>query len=179
MTNATSTLKHDKNPKDTGSGVHLNALFEHALKDIYYAEKKILKSLPKMIDAASDPALKDALTAHRDETSDQIGVLEQVFKNIGVPAKAEKCDAIDGILDESEDLLTSFDKTATADAAIIFSCQAVEHYEMTRYGSLCAFAKALGKDDVATMLAGILAQEKAADKALTGMAEDHINKAAA
>ncbi len=161
------------------SGTHLNALFEHALKDIYYAEKKILKALPKMIKAASDDALKAALTAHRDETESQITVLEQVFENVGIPAKAEKCDAIDGILDESEGLLDDFGGTDTADAAIIFSCQAVEHYEITRYGSLTAFAKALGKHDAAKMLEGILAQEQAADKTLTAMATGGINKAAA
>lgn len=161
------------------SGIHLTALFEHALMDIYYAEKKILKALPKMTAAADDAALKTALTAHRDETEGQINVLEQVFANLGIPAKAEKCDAIDGILDESEGLLDDFGGTDAADAAIIFSCQAVEHYEITRYGSLCAFAKALGKHEAAKMLEGILVQEKAADKALTEMATGGINKAAA
>jgi ferritin-like metal-binding protein YciE len=176
----TSTQKKDM-AKDNAaqSGVHLGALFEHALKDIYYAEKKIYKSLPRMIAAASDEKLKSALSAHRDETADQIKVLEQVFENIGVKAKAEKCDAIDGILDESEGLLDDFGGTNTADAAIIFSCQAVEHYEITRYGSLQAFATALGKRDAAKMLAGILAQEQAADEKLTSMAESRINKAAA
>lgn len=177
MTNTTS--KSTPAAAKESSGTHLNALFEHALMDIYYAEKKIHKSLPKMIKAAGDPALKDALTSHRAETADQITVLEQVFSNLGIPAKSKKCEAIDGILDESEGLLEDFGDTDTGDAAIIFSCQAVEHYEITRYGSLCAFAKALGRDDVARMLDGILAQEKAADKALTAMAKGGINKAAA
>jgi ferritin-like metal-binding protein YciE len=179
QTSANKTTSIPASGNNPTSGVHLNALLEHALKDIYYAEKKIHKSLPKMIAAAGDPALKAALTTHRDETAGQISVLEQVFENMGITAKAEKCDAIDGILDESEGLLDDFGGTDTADAAIIFSCQAIEHYEITRYGSLCAFAKALGKHDAAKMLGGILAQEQSADKALTAMAEGRINKAAA
>ncbi len=165
--------------KEKSGAVHLNALFEHALKDMYYAEKKIYKALPKMIKAASDDALKAALTAHREETAGQIEVLEQIFENIGVRAKAEKCDAIDGILEEGSGLLEDFGGTQAGDAAIIFSCQAVEHYEMTRYGSMVAFAKALGQPDAADLLAGILKQEQAADTSLTKMAESHINRAAA
>ncbi len=177
-----TTMKSDTTARkstDTSSAMHLNALFEHALKDMYYAEKKIYKALPKMIKAASDPALKQALTSHREETAGQIEVLEQVFENIGVRAKAEKCDAIDGILEESTGLLEDFGGTQAADAAIIFSCQAVEHYEITRYGSMVAFAKALGKTDAATMITGILDQEYGADKSLTKMAEGRINMAAA
>ena len=161
---------------DTSS---LAALFEHALKDMYYAEKKIYKALPKMIKAAADPALKEALTMHRDETAGQIDILEQVFENIGKRPKAEKCDAIDGILEEGNGLLEDFGKTGAGDAAIVFSCQAVEHYEITRYGSMVAFANALGNAEAAEMISGILAQEHAADTQLSEMAEGHINKAAA
>ncbi len=158
---------------------HLGALFEHALKDRYYAEKKIYKALPKMIKTASDDALKAALTSHRKETAGQIEVPEQVFENIGVRAKAEKCDAIDGILEEGTGLLKDFGGTAARDAAIIFSCQAVEHYEMSRDGSLAAFAKALGNADASAMITGILKQAQAANTALTKMAEGHINRTAA
>jgi ferritin-like metal-binding protein YciE len=157
----------------------LDALFEHGLKDIYYAEKKILRSLPKMIKASEDPALRLALEQHRDETMGQIEILEQVFEMIGKRPKAEKCDAIDSILEEATGLLEDFGGTQTGDAAIVFSAQAVEHYEITRYGSLVAFAKALGLKDVAKALKSVLDQEYAADKSLSGMAEGGINRAAA
>lgn len=157
----------------------LAALFEHGVKDMYYAEKKIYRSLPKMIRAASDGSLKDALTMHREETAGHIEALESVFEAMGKRAKAEKCDAIDGILEEAESLLADFGGTETADAAIIFSAQAVEHCEITRYGSLHAFATALGMDEVANTISGVLEQEKAADKKLSKMAESGINRAAA
>ena len=157
----------------------LEDLLEHAVKDIYYAEKKIYRSLPKMIKAAHSEALRDALTAHRDETATQIDNLEKVFELMGKKVKAEKCDAIDGILEEAVGLLEDFGKTKAGDAAIIFSCQAVEHYEITRYGSISAFATVLGRKDVAKIIDGILAQEKAADEKLSSMAEQRINAAAA
>jgi ferritin-like metal-binding protein YciE len=175
----TSAKIKTRTATDQSGATHLGALFEHALKDMYYAEKKIYKALPKMIKAASDDTLKAALTAHREETAGQIEVLEQVFENIGVRPKAEKCDDIDGILEKGTGLLEDFGGTHAGDAAIIFSCQAVEQYEMTRYGSMAAFAKALGYADAADMIAGILKQEQAADTALTKMAEGHINRAAA
>lgn len=169
------SMENSKGEKGKG----LDALFEHGLKDMYYAEKKILRSLPKMIKAAEDPALKQALEKHREETTGQIEVLEQVFDMIGKRAKAEKCDAIDGILEEATSLLEDFGSSRTGDAAIVFSAQAVEHYEITRYGSLVAFATALGMTDAARALKTILDQEYAADKALSGMAEGGINRAAA
>jgi ferritin-like metal-binding protein YciE len=168
-------IKSVRKPSEKG----LEDLFEHGLRDIYYAEKKILRSLPKMIKASADESLKAALEKHRDETSAQIETLEQVFEMIGKRAKAEKCDAIDGILEEATSLLEDFAGTETADAAIVFSAQAVEHYEITRYGSLVAFATALGRKDAAAALKTVLDQEHAADKALTAMAESGINRAAA
>ncbi len=173
----TAPAKSTAASKDADKG--LADLFEHALKDIYYAEKKIYKSLPKMIKAAQDEGLKTALTAHREETAGQIEVLEQVFELIGKRPKAEKCDAIDGILEEATGLLEDFAGTTAGDAAIIFSGQAVEHYEMTRYGSMVAYAKALNMPEAATLLAGVLAQETDADKKLTTLAEGRINAAAA
>lgn len=160
------------------SGKTLSDLFAHALGDIYYAEKKIYRALPKMIKAADHPDLVAALTSHREETAEQIEKLEAIFELLGKRARAVKCDAIDGILDEGSELLEDFGDSIAADAAIIFSCQAVEHYEMTRYGSMKAFADALGLDEVAAHIGSILAQETAADEKLTGLAEDSVNAAA-
>jgi ferritin-like metal-binding protein YciE len=165
--------------KTETQAMDLSHLLEHALKDMYYAEKKIYKSLPKMIKAADEPALKDGLTAHRDETAEQIEILEQIFTAMGKRAKAEKCDAIDGILEESASLLEDFNGSPAVDATIIFSAQAVEHYEITRYGSMQAYAKVLGLTDVADMLGRILEQERAADEKLTSLAEGRVNAAAA
>jgi ferritin-like metal-binding protein YciE len=165
--------------RSTGQTMDLSDLLEHALKDMYYAEKKIYKSLPKMIKAASDPALQEGLSMHRDETAQQIEFLEEIFATMGKRAKAEKCDAIDGILDEGSSLLEDFKGSAALDAAIIFSAQAVEHYEITRYGSMQTYAKVLGMSDVADMLGQILAQEHAADEKLTSLAEGSVNAAAA
>ena len=153
-------------------------LFEHALRDMYYVEKKILKSLPKMIRAARNADLKSGLTLHKEETSAQIDLLEQVFESIGKRAKGETCDAIDGILEECTGLLEDFAGTAAGDAAIIFSAQAVEHYEITRYGSMVAFAKALGLKLPAKLLGQIRAQERAADTSLSDLAETEVNAAA-
>jgi ferritin-like metal-binding protein YciE len=173
----------DKTTKATAhteaQALDLSDLFEHALKDMYYAEKRIYKALPKMIRAAQDPALKDGLTLHRDETATQIETLEEIFATLGKRAKAEKCDAIDGILEESTSLLEDFKGSAAIDAAIIFSAQAVEHYEITRYGSMQAYAKVLGHAGIARMLDGILQQEVAADTTLTTLAEGSVNAAAA
>jgi ferritin-like metal-binding protein YciE len=182
MTMKDNTTRMDPSKKSAAKSSDakgLADLFEHGLKDMYYAEKKILRSLPKMIKAAQDPDLKQALESHRDETMTHIDTLETVFDMISKRAKAEKCDAIDGILEEATSLLEDFGGSETGDAAIVFSAQAVEHYEITRYGSLVAFAKALGLKDAATELKRVLDQEYAADKKLSGMAETGINRAAA
>lgn len=151
-------------------------LLEHGLKDIYYAEKAIYKALPKMIEGASDEELRDAISSHRDETEGQIETLERVFEAMDKKASGEKCEAIDGILKEADSLLKDFGGTAAGDAAIIFASQAVEHYEITRYGSLRTYAELLGLDDVAEMLNEILEQEVAADETLSDLAEDRINE---
>jgi ferritin-like metal-binding protein YciE len=156
----------------------LNDLFEHGLKDIYYAEKKIYKTLPKMIKASEDQGLKAALQNHREETAGQIERIENVFESLSKRPKAEKCEAMDGILEEGEGLLEDFGETPAGDAAIIFSCQAVEHYEISRYGSLIAYAEALGLDKAVEELEAILHQEKAADKKLTALATSRVNHAA-
>ena len=157
----------------------LGDLFEHGLKDMYYAERKVYRSLPKMIKAAEDPALVEALTSHREETQGHIETLEAVFELLGVRAKAEKCDAMDGILEEATSLLEDFTGGAANDSAIIFSAQAVEHYEISRYGSMHAYAVQLKMKEVAGLLKGILDQEYAADKSLSALAEGQLNAKAA
>jgi ferritin-like metal-binding protein YciE len=166
-------------PSAANDDTSLSSLFEHALKDMYYAEKKIYRSLPKMAKAAQSEELRTTLTEHREETAQQIERLEQIFEMIGKKARGERCDAIDGILEEGSGLLEDFGGTKAADAAIIFSCQAVEHYEITRYGSMAAFASQLGLDDAAALLEDILSEEKDADEKLSGLAESSINSAAA
>jgi len=176
---ATKSAARKESRASTRDDKSLSDLFEHALGDIYYAEKKIYKSLPKMIKAADNPDLVSALTSHREETASQIEKLEAIFELLGKRAKAEKCDAIDGILEESDGLLEDFGSSVAADATIIFSCQAIEHYEITRYGSMRAFADALGMDEAKQHIEDILSQENAADTRLSELAEESVNAAAA
>ncbi len=173
-TKASPAAKIAKN----GSSKTLDDLLLHGLKDIYYAEKKIYKSLPKMIKAAQDEELSGGLESHRGETEGHVEKLEQIFDLMGLRAVGTQCDAIDGILEECDGILGTFGKSRACDAAIIFAGQAVEHYEITRYGSLHAFANALGKHDVAEILDSILIQEKTADEKLTALAVDRLNSAA-
>ncbi|MBV0890663.1 ferritin-like domain-containing protein [Paracoccus sp. Z118] len=156
----------------------LEDLLEHGLKDMYYAEKAILKALPKMAKAAQDDDLRDAIEKHRKETEGQIENLEKCFEAMDKKPTGEKCDAMDGILKEGDSLLKEFGGTPAGDAAIIFAAQAVEHYEITRYGSLRTYAEMLGMDDVADLLNEILEEEAAADETLSDLAEDGINDAA-
>lgn len=157
----------------------MNDLFLHTLQDVYYAENKIVKSLPAMIDNASDRQLKSGLEAHLGETKTHVRRLEQVFQMLGQKAKSVDCPAIDGIIIEAEDVTGEVDDKNVLDAAIIAAGQAVEHYEITRYGSLIAWANALGRSDVANVLEQTLKEEKAADKKLTDIAESKVNKKAA
>lgn len=157
----------------------LDDLFVHTLRDIYYAEKRIHKALPDMVDKATDPRLKEALETHIGETARHIERVEQVFEMHGVKAKTVTCPAIDGILEEADELAGEVDDKQVLDAAIIAASQAVEHYEMTRYGTLVAWAKQLGRADCAAVLQKNLDEEKAADKKLTSLAEHKVNLAAA
>ena len=157
----------------------MDDLFVHTLRDIYYAEKQIEKSLPDMIEKASNPALKQGFETHLNQTKGQIQRLEQVFKMHGVEAKGVDCPAIDGILEEADDIAGDVDDESVLDAALIAAAQAVEHYEITRYGTLIAWAKRLGRNDCASVLAQNLEEEKATDKKLTTMAEESVNVAAA
>jgi ferritin-like metal-binding protein YciE len=157
----------------------MDDLFVHTLQDIYYAEKQIHKSLPKMIEKANDPQLKQGLEAHRGETQGHIQRLEQVFKQHGAEVKAVNCPAIDGILEEADDLVGEVEDKQVTDAAIIAAAQAVEHYEITRYGTLTAWAKQLGREDCAALLQQNLDEEFAADSKLTKLAESGVNRKAA
>ncbi len=158
---------------------NLEDLLGHTLEDIYFAENKILKVLPKMIKAADSAALAKAFTGHLDETKEHVARLEQVFKMMGKKPKATACPAIMGILDEGEELMKEIKDPDTRDAAMIGSAQAVEHYEMTRYGTMVAWANELGKKDVATMLEKTLKEERACDQKLTKLAEGRLNNEAA
>ncbi|WP_439599131.1 YciE/YciF ferroxidase family protein [Falsiroseomonas sp.] len=157
----------------------LDDLFVHTLQDIYYAEQQIAKSLPKMIAKASNPQLQQGLKAHLTETEGQIRRLEQVFQMHGQPVKGTTCAAMDGILEEAQDILGVANDNDVLDAAIISSAQAVEHYEITRYGTLVAFAKQLGRQDCAAVLQQTLDEEHAADRKLTAIAESRVNRDAA
>jgi ferritin-like metal-binding protein YciE len=157
----------------------MDDLFVHTLRDIYYAEKQILKALPEMIEKASDPQLKQAFQAHLGETKNHVTRVEQVFKMHGVEPAGVDCPAIDGIIDEAEDIAGEVEDKDVLNAALVAAAQAVEHYEMTRYGTLVAWAKQLGRNDCATVLQRNLDEEKAADRKLTDIAEAKVNLRAA
>ncbi len=157
----------------------LDDLFVHTLQDIYYAENQITKALPKMIDKASDPQLKQAFQTHLEETCNQIKRLEQVFQQHGAEAKGVDCPAIDGITEEAQEIMGEVEDPEVLDAAILAAAQAVEHYEITRYGTLITWAKELGRNDCAQLLQQNLEEEKATDQKLTALAESRVNRKAA
>jgi len=157
----------------------LDDLFVHTLQDIYYAENQIEKALPKMVDKATAPELKAGFEKHLRQTRGHIERVEQVFELLGIKAKQVNCPAIDGILEEADEVAGDIDDKEVLDAALIASAQAVEHYEMTRYGTLMAWAKQLGRTDCANVLANNLKEEVATDRDLTKMAEAKINLQAA
>jgi ferritin-like metal-binding protein YciE len=153
----------------------LDDLFVHTLRDIYYAEKRIVKSLPDMIGKATDPQLKQGLSDHLEETRNHVTRVEEVFEMHGAEAKTVTCPAIDGIIAEAKEIGGDIEDKSVLDAALIASAQAVEHYEITRYGTLIAWARQLGREDCASVLAENLADEKAADMKLTDLAEGFVN----
>ena len=157
----------------------MDDLFVHTLRDVYYAEQQIEKALPKMIDKASDPELKRRFETHLEETRGQIARLETVFEMHGAKAKGVKCPAIDGIIKEAEDTAGEVEDGKVLDAALAAAAQAVEHYEISRYGTLGTWARELGRDDCAAVLDETLAEEKATDEGLTRIAEQRINRKAA
>jgi ferritin-like metal-binding protein YciE len=158
---------------------NLNDLFVHMLQDIYYAENQIIKNLPTMIEQAGNPELRRAFQGHLTETHTHVTRLEKVFAMHGEEVKGVTCEAIDGILKEARDVIGDTDDSGVKDAALIACAQAIEHYEMTRYGSLIAFAHELGRSDCAAVLEQTLAEEKAADQKLTTIAQSRVNRLAA
>ncbi|GJE28886.1 YciE/YciF ferroxidase family protein [Methylobacterium organophilum] len=157
----------------------LDDLFVHTLQDIYYAENQITKALPKMIDKATSPELKNGFKKHLAETENQIKRLEQVFQMHGHSPKAVTCPAINGIIEEANEVAGEIADKDVLDAGLVASAQAVEHYEITRYGTLIAWARRLGRDDCAGVLQQNLDEEKAADQTLTALAERQVNQHAA
>jgi ferritin-like metal-binding protein YciE len=157
----------------------LDDLFVHTLQDIYYAEQQITKALPKMIEKVTDPQLKQAFQSHLAETKNHLTRVEQVFKMHGETAKAVTCPAIDGIIEEANAIMSDSSDKDVLDAAALAAAQAVEHYEIARYGTLIAWARQLGRDDCAAVLEPTLGEEKAADAKLTQVAEARVNRLAA
>lgn len=162
-----------------GEITDLNDLFVHTLRDIYYAEKQIEKALPKMIDKAGEGPLRDAFSSHLEETHEHVRRLEKVFEMHGKEPKGVTCPAIDGIIEEAEEVSGEIADSDVTGAALAAAAQAVEHYEISRYGTLVTWARELGRDDCADLLGETLAEEKAADDKLNGLAERRLNARAA
>jgi ferritin-like metal-binding protein YciE len=157
----------------------MDDLFVHTLRDIYYAEKQILRALPDMIKKSNDPKLKEGFQTHLRETQGHVQRLEEVFDLHGQDVKGVDCPAIDGIIEEADDVAGEVADKTVLDAALIAAAQAIEHYEITRYGTLVAWAKELGRNDCAALLQQNLDEEKATDKKLTAMAVSNVNRRAA
>jgi ferritin-like metal-binding protein YciE len=157
----------------------LNDLFVHFVRDIYYAEKQVLKTLPKMARKADSDKLREAFEHHREETETQIENLEKVFEILGMKPRGVTCEAIDGILEEGKEIMEEATDADARDAGMIAAAQAVEHYEITRYGTLVAWARRLGISKAVPLLQANLDQEYAADKKLSDLAESGLNQQAA
>ena len=157
----------------------LNALFVDTLKDIYYAEKQIYKTLPKLAKAAQSDKLRAAFDKHHDETEGHIERLEQIFELLGKPARGKKCDAIEGILDEGQEVMEEYEDTPALDAGLLAAAQAVEHYEISRYGTLRTWAEKLSMREAVSLLDLTLAEEKKTDETLTKIATGAVNAEAA
>ena len=163
----------------TAKDKNLNDLFLDTLKDIYFAEKQILKALPKMAKAAQSDKLRAAFEKHHGETEGQVERLEQIFELLDVPARGKKCDAIEGIIDEGKEVMEEYADTPALDAGLLAAAQAVEHYEISRYGTLKAWAAKLGMKDAVKLLDQTLAEEKKTDDTLSKIAETAVNYQAA
>lgn len=156
----------------------LDVLFHETLKDIYYAERKILRALPKMARGAQSSELRAAFEKHEEETQIHVERLQQVFDAIGKPARGKTCPAIDGIIEEGEEALQSFADSPALDASLIAAAQAVEHYEIARYGTLLRWAEVMGNKDAAKLLEQTLQEESMTDETLTLIADGSVNQAA-
>ncbi|NOJ42913.1 YciE/YciF ferroxidase family protein [Bradyrhizobium australiense] len=157
----------------------LNELFLDTLKDIYYAEKQILKALPKMAKAATSDKLRAAFEKHHEETEEQVERLEEIFELLGKAARGKKCEAIEGIIDEGKDIMEQYADTPALDAGLLAAAQAVEHYEISRYGTLKAWAAKLNNPQAVKLIDQTLAEEKKTDETLTKIAETAVNYEAA
>ena len=156
----------------------LEDLFLDTLKDIYYAERKIVRALPKMARAAQSPELRAAFEKHEEETQGHVERLQQVFDLIGKPARGKTCPAIDGVIEEGEEALQAFADTPALDASLVAAAQAVEHYEIARYGTLCRWAQVMGLKDAAKLLEQTLQEESMTDEVLTRIADGSVNQTA-
>lgn len=156
----------------------MHDLFLHTMQDIYYAEKQIVKALPKMIDKASNDALRKGFESHLEESRGHVERLEEAFKALDADAKGVECQAIDGIIEEAEEIISEVDDKDVLDAALAAAAQAVEHYEIARYGTLIAWSNEMGHDECTRLFEATLKEEKAADEKLTKVSEERLNKAA-
>lgn len=157
----------------------LDDLFLDTLKDIYYAERQIVKALPKMVKAAQSRQLQAGLEKHLTETEGHVERLQQIFEILDVPARGKTCEAILGILEEGKTIMEEFKDTPALDAGIVSAAQAVEHYEIARYGTLKAWAKQMGRAEIVKLLEATEKEEVAADEALTQVATADVNRKAA
>lgn len=167
-----------KTPAKKGAAKELKDLFEDSLKDIYWAEKALVKALPTMMKNATDEQLKSAIDNHISETETQIDRLEACFKALGKKAQAKKCDAMQGLLDEGKSIMEETEPGTVRDAGIIAAAQKVEHYEIATYGTLAAFAKVLKEDECLKNLLETLNEEKKCDELLTKVADTNLNSKA-
>ena len=156
----------------------VNDLLLSFLQDVYYAERQIAKALPKMARAAQSQKLKEAFTLHREETQTQIERLQKAFEAIGKRARGQTCEAANGLIEEAEEVVEEFPQGSVRDAGLIACAQAVEHYEISRYGALIAWAKAMGQQEVVSLMEETLAEEKKTDTLLNDMANTEINQQA-
>ncbi|MEP6675551.1 MAG: ferritin-like domain-containing protein [Ferruginibacter sp.] len=174
-TNGVKQKEAGKTKPKSQAAEDLKELLEDELKDIYWAEKALTKALPKMAKNATADELVEALESHLEETQQHVKRLEQAFEALGKPARAKKCEAMDGLLKEGDEIVEGTEPGPVRDAGIILACQKVEHYEIATYGTLATFARLLQEDEVAGLLEDTLAEEKNADATLTGVAESSIN----
>ena len=156
----------------------MNDLLITFMQDVYYAERQILKALPKMAKAAESEELKDALMHHREETQGQVERLQKAFEALGKRARAQTCEAVNGMIEEGEEIIEQFEAGPVRDAGIVGAAQAVEHYEMARYGTIIAWAKAVDANDVVRLMQETLEEEKQADKKLNQLAQQRLNQEA-
>ncbi len=162
--------------KSQAASKGLEEMFLDGLKDIYYAEKKILKALPKMAKGAESEQVSAAFEKHLEQTEGQVDRLEQIFEAMGKPARGKTCPAIDGIIEEGSEILEEYKGAPALDAGLVAAAQAVEHYEIARYGTLCAWAEQLGMTEAAKLLKQTLQEEAETDEALTRLSQSGVNE---